>query len=197
QQAQPAPAEQALAPPTLPAPETAMRPSVGPAPVQENNRPQAVPAPRAAAATALPTPPAPATPGEPQRSALASPARPVPPESSNRPAPAALDTGAASGAKQRMSQPMVDMLLARGDALFAEGDVSGARRFYERAAGGGSARAATTLGKTYDPAFLASIKVRGMQPDPNAAAAWYRTAAGLGDTEAPRLLQRLGVEPNR
>jgi TPR repeat protein len=96
-----------------------------------------------------------------------------------------------------MPQALINTLMARGDALFAMGDVSGARRFYERAAGGGSARAAATVGKTYDPAFLAAIKARGMQPDPSAAAAWYRTATALGDPEAPRLLERLGAEPNQ
>jgi TPR repeat protein len=96
-----------------------------------------------------------------------------------------------------MPQAVVDALLARGDALFAMGDVSGARRFYERAASGGNAHAAATVGKTYDPAFLAAIKARGMQPDPSAAAAWYRTATALGDPEAPRLLQRLGGKPNQ
>ncbi|MBV9116702.1 MAG: hypothetical protein JOY63_04980 [Acetobacteraceae bacterium] len=127
---------------------------------------------------------------------MVNPARPAPSERSNSAAPATLDTGAASGT-QRMSQALIKTLLARGDALFAVGDVSGARRFYERAADGGSAHAAATVGKTYDPAFLAAIKVRGMQPDPNAAAAWYRTAAALGDPEAPRLLERLGAGPNR
>ncbi|MDQ2802492.1 MAG: hypothetical protein M3Y41_07340, partial [Pseudomonadota bacterium] len=71
------------------------------------------------------------------------------------------------------SQPMIKILLARGDAVLALGDVSAARLCYERAAGGGSARAALSAGKTYDPAFLAAINVQGMQPNPEAAATWY------------------------
>ena len=186
EQAPPAPTEQAgTAPAPAQAPEAAAPPLAGPAPASEGGQPQPAPAPSA-----------PAQSGEPRTTALANPARPAPSERQNSVAPATLDTGAASGA-QRMSQALIDTLLARGDALFAVGDVSGARRFYERAAGGGSARAAATVGKTYDPAFLAAIKARGMQPDPSAAAAWYRTATALGDPEAPRLLERLGAEPNR
>ncbi|MBV8616148.1 MAG: hypothetical protein JOY66_20590, partial [Acetobacteraceae bacterium] len=183
QQSPPTPAQQPEAAPA-PAPEATARPLGGSTPASESGHPQTNPAPSA-----------PAQSGEPQ-TALANPARPAPSERPNSVAPATLDTGAASGA-QRMSQALIDTLLARGDALFAVGDVSGARRFYERAAGGGSARAAATVGKTYDPAFLAAIKVRGMRPDPSAAAAWYRTAAALGDPDAPRLLERLGAEANR
>ncbi len=92
-----------------------------------------------------------------------------------------------------MPREMVNALLARGDSLFVVGDVSGARLFYERAADGGSARAATAAGKTYDPKFLASINAKGMQPDARSAAAWYRKAAALGNAEAPVLLRQLGA----
>ena len=74
--------------------------------------------------------------------------------------------------------------------MFAAADVSAARRFYERAATGGSAAGATRLGKTYDPAFLSPIRIRS---DPAAAATWYRKAVTLGDPEAERLLRRLGA----
>ncbi len=190
QPAQPAPAEQAGVPPVLVPPEAGARSSTSLAPaVSGGVRPQAAPTQGAA-------PPVSATSPESEQAVLASPARPAAPANPNSLAPAGLDAGAASGIK-RMPKAMADMLLSRGDALFAVGDVSGARLFYERAAGGGSARAATSLGKTYDPAFLATINARGMQPDPKAAAAWYRTATALGDAEAPQLLQRLGAEPNR
>lgn len=92
-----------------------------------------------------------------------------------------------------MPKAMTDALLARGDALFAVGDVSAARLCYERAAAGGSARAAAAVGKTYDPAFLATINVKGMEPDLGSAAAWYRQAAALGDHEAPALLRNLAA----
>ena len=49
--------------------------------------------------------------------------------------------------------------------MLALGDISAARLLYARAAARGSAKAATTLGKTYDPAFLASIQVSGLAPN--------------------------------
>ena len=68
--------------------------------------------------------------------------------------------------------------------MLALGDISAARLLYERAASLGSAKAATALGKTYDPAFLASIQVSGLAPNRAAAASWYRKGAELGDAEA-------------
>lgn len=79
----------------------------------------------------------------------------------------------------------LDALLRRGDALLALGDVSGARRFYERAAEAGSAAGARATGRTHDPAVLASLGVRGIRPDPEAAAAWYRRAEALAAQERP------------
>jgi TPR repeat protein len=84
-------------------------------------------------------------------------------------------------------------LLSRGDAVLALGDITSARLFYERAAGLGSAQGATSLGKTYDPAFLASIEATGVAPDRSVAALWYRKAAKLGDAEATRRLRLLSA----
>jgi TPR repeat protein len=83
------------------------------------------------------------------------------------------------------------LLLTRGDAMLALGDISAARLLYERAAALGSAGAAKALGNTYDAAFLASINAKGIVADEAAAVAWYRKAAALGDTEAIRQLARL------
>jgi hypothetical protein len=90
------------------------------------------------------------------------------------------------------SAPHLDLglLLSRGNAMLALGDISAARLFYERAAALGSAGAATALGNTSDAAFLASIQAKGIVPDQAAAIAWYRKAAALGDTEAVRQLKR-------
>ena len=41
--------------------------------------------------------------------------------------------------------------VARGDAMLAIKDISGARRFYEVAANAGNAPAAMALARTYDP----------------------------------------------
>jgi hypothetical protein len=78
--------------------------------------------------------------------------------------------------------------------MLVPGDISGARLLYERAASLRSARAATALGKTCDPAFLASIQVSGLAPNRAVAASWYRKGAEtqkLGDAEAADRLDRL------
>jgi len=91
------------------------------------------------------------------------------------------------------SAPHLDLglLLSRGNAMLALGDISAARLLFERAAALGSAGAATALGNTYDAAFLASIQAKGIVADETAAIAWYRKAAALGDTGAVRQLNRL------
>lgn len=83
-----------------------------------------------------------------------------------------------------------DAFARRGDQLLQTGDVVGARLCYERAAAGGMAAAATRVGKTYDPIFLATVGVQGLQGDPSEAAAWYRRGISAGDPEA---LQRLSA----
>ena len=143
--------------------------AVQPAPVREAAAPPARPAPEpvaptvtrppaAAPVTAKPTAPTPV---------VAKPAEPAP-------------------ARRPQADPTtLAALLRRGDALLALGDVSGARRFYERAAEAGSAAGARAAGRTHDPAVLAGLGVRGIRPDPEAAAAWYRRAEALAAQERP------------
>ena len=84
--------------------------------------------------------------------------------------------------------PILAAMLRRGDALLATGDISGARRFFERGATLGSAAAARAMAETFDPATLASRNTRGLQPDPAQALQWYRRAEELGASElAPRI----------
>jgi TPR repeat protein len=83
------------------------------------------------------------------------------------------------------------LLLSRADSMLGLGDISAARRLYERAAALGSARAATAAGKTYDAAFLATIRAQGIVPDQAAASEWYRKAVALGDREAADRLAKL------
>ncbi|HVZ06674.1 MAG TPA: AAA family ATPase [Rhodopila sp.] len=85
----------------------------------------------------------------------------------------------------------IKSLLGRGDSLMSIGDIVAARLLYQRAASLGSGRAATMVGRTYDPHFLARAGRTGPQPDPSLAANWYRSAATLGDPEARRLLRQL------
>ena len=89
--------------------------------------------------------------------------------------------------KLRLPPTEIAALLARGDALFARGDISSARLFYERAADAGEGRAALRLGNTFDPAFLgfAHLYMRG---DLAIAESWYGRARELGETEAEILL---------
>jgi type II secretory pathway predicted ATPase ExeA len=142
--------------------------------------PVAPPPPTSAASVDIATPQAPVPPPASVGNSAALLRAPEPP----KPPPAAPPVAPA---------PQLDLglLLSRGDAMLALGDLSAARRFYERAATLGSARAATALGNTYDAAFLASIQAKGIVADEVAAITWYRKAAALGDTEAARQLKRL------
>jgi TPR repeat protein len=90
-----------------------------------------------------------------------------------------------------MAPELLQALVRRGDAMLAIGDVSAARLLYERAADAGSGPAATAMGRSYDPAALAMLGVRGLRPDPEAAAFWYRRAMALGDPEAGPLARHL------
>jgi TPR repeat protein len=95
------------------------------------------------------------------------------------------------------SADMVALLLRRGDALFALGDVSSARLLYQRAAEGGDGRGATGVAKTYDPMSLRAIGARGIQADPVAAATWYRRAIELGDQSAADRLTQMSQRSSR
>lgn len=132
--------------------------------------------------------PEPAPPPKPVEAA--APAKPVPPP---EPAVAGRPEAAKPAAEPAAILPPQEIatLMARGDQLLDTGDVAGARLFYERAAEGGSAAAATAAGKTYDPLFLAQTHARFIQGDPVAAARWYRKASAGGDKEADTLMQRL------
>lgn len=82
-------------------------------------------------------------------------------------------------------------LLKRGDALFAQGDLTGARLYYEMAAAAGNPKAALALARTHDPLVHERLRVRGLAADPDQAVAWYRKAAAAGDAEAEQNLQKL------
>lgn len=74
----------------------------------------------------------------------------------------------------------VTTLLARGDWLFATGDVDSARLLYERAAQAGDAQGAMRLGQTFDPVFLDRAHLRETRADTGMAVFWYRRARDLG-----------------
>jgi TPR repeat protein len=128
---------------------------------------------------------------------------PVQPAETAGPSTAAAASAAQSATKPQRPPPSsaspaaVAALLARGDALIAIGDVAAARLVYQRAAALASARAATATGKTYDARFLQAIGAIGVVADPEAAAAWYRKGAALGDEDAAPLLGGLDLRASQ
>jgi hypothetical protein len=88
-------------------------------------------------------------------------------------------------------------LLARGDWLFATGDVAAGRLLYERAANSGEARAAMRLGQTFDPVYLDHSHLRGLRGDRGTAVFWYRRARDLGATGVASRLERLETNEGR
>jgi len=142
------------------------------------------------------SPPAPA-PASPAAVAAATAERRdpgAPPASAPAPQPPGAD-GVARAAEPSRSSDMVALLLRHGEAMQRLGDVSAARRFYGRAAMAGSAQAATAMGEMFDPFYLGRIGARGVAPDADSAARWYRKAIELGDPNAESRLRELGREP--
>jgi putative ABC transport system ATP-binding protein len=98
---------------------------------------------------------------------------------------------AAPPREPRTTMPNEDeeLLIQRGDQLLRTGDIASARLFYERAASAGSSRAATALGRTYDPVFLLQVRpLRGVRSDLVKASEWYRRAFDAGDREGTERL---------
>ena len=106
---------------------------------------------------------------------------------------AVMRLGTSAQTTQEQSR-MTAMYASRGDEMLAIKDISAARKLYEHAANGGSARAATVLAKTYDSAFLSQLGAVGVRPDPALAEVRYRTAAALGDPDAEARLRTLSKQ---
>lgn len=85
----------------------------------------------------------------------------------------------------------LNMLLKRGEELIREGDIAAARLMLARAAEAGDARAALTLGATYDADVLRKLGVLGLAGDVAQARAWYSKAAEFGSGEATRRLEQI------
>lgn len=84
-----------------------------------------------------------------------------------------------------------ERLLGRGNDMMEEGDVAGARLFYQRSVDIGLAKAAIAMAETYDPGELRRWPVRGLQPNIDLARQWYERALQLGAPEASDRLRRL------
>jgi hypothetical protein len=118
---------------------------------------------------------------------------PTPPDTPERSGPA--PQPAPSTAPPAMSPQDRDRamrLMKKGDEQMAEGNVAGARLFYERAADAGLAQAAMALAGTFDAAELARLNVRGVPPDAKSARRWYERARQLGAGGAEERLKRIG-----
>jgi len=90
----------------------------------------------------------------------------------------------------------VDFLVDRGEALLRGADAISARHFFARAAETGSAEAAAAMAASYDPLYLERNAIRGVEADPEQAAAWYRVAIARGDRAAAERLNALLARPS-
>jgi len=140
-----------------------------------------------------PPPPAVATlpPPEPAP-VVVEPLPEIPPTPAPEPAPQVEVQSEASA----LSAQEIAEFIERGDQLMTTGDVSAARVFYERAAEQGSAKAAMSLAKTYDPFFLGRLATRGVRSDTARALQWYGKAAAGGEPQAEIQITRLTKRPN-
>ncbi|RAI30285.1 hypothetical protein CH340_22020, partial [Rhodoplanes serenus] len=96
------------------------------------------------------------------------------------------------GAVAAVDPEEVAILLDRGKAFLARGDLAAARLLLRRAAEAGDAQAALLLGSSFDPVALKQLDVVGAVADPAQARAWYQRAAELGSADAARRLDGLG-----
>ena len=108
----------------------------------------------------------------------------TPPEAASADPAAMPPPPSAPPAASPLPPAVLAILLDRGAAMLATGDISAARRLYKRAADAGSAQAAVEIGKQYEPTFLANRRLIGIQAAPTIAAGWYRRALSLDGTQA-------------
>lgn len=117
------------------------------------------------------------------------PAVPAPPPA--KPTDVARDHATKPAMPQPLAPEFLATILRRAEAQLSAGDISAARLLYTYAAQSGSGAAAAALGRTYDPAYLASLGVQGIRPDAEAAAYWYRQALAQGESQVAALLTQL------
>jgi type II secretory pathway predicted ATPase ExeA len=84
-------------------------------------------------------------------------------------------------------------LMARGDEMMRIGDPASARLFYERAAARGLAKGFTAVGRTYDPAVLQQLNIRGGGANGERALEWYRRGIEAGDGDADKVASNLSA----
>jgi len=90
------------------------------------------------------------------------------------------------------AEGQVKGLVWRGDQLLSMGDFAAAREYYAQALKLGAApNTLMQLAMTYDPVVYAAQKVFGLDPDANAALAYYRKADAAGVAGARDAIARL------
>lgn len=142
--------------------------------------PAPAPAPKPQAAQPPPKPVMVATAGDPSNAgALATVANPGTAGTLKAVAAKPIDPGEAT------------MLMHRGRDFLGAGDLSAARVAFSRLADAGIADAALALANTYDPTYLASHHVMGVQGDRAQARTLYQRAKDLGSAEAAQILARM------
>jgi glycosyl transferase family 2 len=87
----------------------------------------------------------------------------------------------------------VEKMIARGERELADGNISGARQFFLRAAEAGIARGALLLASTYDSHEYVRLRIQGVQPNSAEARKWYTRARELGAAQVDEQLLRLGA----
>lgn len=170
--------------------ETAVKPEAEAVPAPEPEKVEPV-----AEVEAQPEPEAPT----PEPAVSAEPEAPAPePEVAAQPEPAAPETevAALTPSAEVAPEPAApaaakNPLLAKGDQMMGLGDIASARLLYKRALKAGDPRAATAMGKSYDPVVFEQLKVHGVIPDAKLALEWYQRGESGGDSEASTYRQAL------
>jgi hypothetical protein len=119
---------------------------------------------------------------EPKPAAIPAPAQTAPVQAVPQSAPKAVVV---------LDENEINTLIRRGKSLLNDGDFSGARVLFERAANAGSAEAALALGSTYDPNVISRLGALMVKPDIESARKWYQLAAERGSAAASLQLANL------
>ncbi len=169
-------------PPAAPTPAAPTPAAPLPPPIESQPAGSSEPSARESGAEAqqsLPIPaPAPASPAP----GLPAPAPPAPVS----PAPASPVSALPAVAVAPQASPaLVDLLRRQGSAALGNGDISGARRFFQRGAEAGCAPCAEGMAQTFDAEQLNRIGAIGIKPDPAQAEAWRARARQLTQTSKP------------
>jgi len=96
--------------------------------------------------------------------------------------------------KRKLQSDEIATMVSRGQTLFENGDIAGARLLLQRAAEAGDQTAAMAMAATYDPGVMQNLGVRGVEADVEKARYWYRKASEYGSREAPKRLESLASQ---